>query len=103
MPSPLKLSPPDSTSNAPILHSGAPGPPYTPSMAAKKRTKFVKTRPPEPHPVDAEWRLFLAIRLPEHVRALIERLNSTLSAEELPLRLVDPELAHLTLHFLGQT
>lgn len=34
---------------------------------------------------------------------LLFALNQRLQAGNLPLRLVDPELAHLTLHFLGET
>jgi RNA 2',3'-cyclic 3'-phosphodiesterase len=72
-------------------------------MAAKKRKKFIKERPPAPDPVNDQWRLFLAVQLPEDIRELIRAINHELSGASLPLRLVEPKLAHITLHFLGET
>lgn len=72
-------------------------------MTQKKRRKFTKERPPGPDPVSDNWRLFLAVQLPERVRSMIGAINQELSGKSLPLRLVDPHLAHITLHFLGET
>jgi 2'-5' RNA ligase len=72
-------------------------------MATKKRKKFIRERPPAPNPVSDTWRLFLAIRLPDAVLELITAINQELDRATLPLRLVEPQLAHITLHFLGDT
>jgi 2'-5' RNA ligase len=72
-------------------------------MAAKKRKKFIKERPPAPDPVNDQWRLFLAVQLPDDIRELIRAIDQELSGASLPLRLVEPQLAHITLHFLGET
>jgi RNA 2',3'-cyclic 3'-phosphodiesterase len=61
-----------------------------------------KIRPPAPDALDAPWRLFLAVPLPEEVRTLIADLIADLSGEGWPVRWVQPENAHLTLHFLGE-
>jgi 2'-5' RNA ligase len=62
-----------------------------------------KVRPPAPDAVDVPWRLFLAVPLPEDVRNLVGREIDRLQREGWPVRWVQPESAHLTLHFLGET
>ncbi len=54
-------------------------------------------------PQAESWRIFLAISLPENVRDLIRRLQKIDTVAGLPLRFVDPGIAHITLHFLGNT
>jgi RNA 2',3'-cyclic 3'-phosphodiesterase len=60
-------------------------------------------RPPAPDAVDTPWRLFLAVPLPGDVRHLIGQEIDRLKREGWPVRWVQPETAHLTLHFLGET
>jgi RNA 2',3'-cyclic 3'-phosphodiesterase len=62
-----------------------------------------KLRPPAPDAVDAPWRLFLAVSLDQDVQRLITEEISALSEEGWPVRWVQPETSHLTLHFLGET
>lgn len=62
-----------------------------------------KVRPPAPDAIDAPWRLFLAVCLPHDVQLLVADEIAKLTAEGWPVRWVQPELAHLTLHFLGET
>jgi RNA 2',3'-cyclic 3'-phosphodiesterase len=62
-----------------------------------------KVRPPAPDAIDAPWRLFLAVRLTEDVQRLVAEEIETLEAEGWPVRWVQPETSHLTLHFLGET
>ena len=62
-----------------------------------------KVRPPAPDAVDAPWRLFLAVPLGEAVQHVVEHEISRLRAEGWPVRWVQPETSHLTLHFLGET
>ena len=62
-----------------------------------------KVRPPAPDAVDAPWRLFLAVSLDQDVQRLIAEEISALSEEGWPVRWVQPETSHLTLHFLGET
>ncbi len=62
-----------------------------------------KIRPPAPDAVDVPWRLFLAVPLPDDVRNLVGREIDRLQREGWPVRWVQPESAHLTLHFLGET
>jgi len=69
---------------------------------AGKRRKFVKERP-APETVDTDWRLFLAVPIPAEVRARIGALIERLEPEGWPMRWIDPENAHITLHFLGDT
>jgi len=61
-----------------------------------------KQRPPDPDRVGATRRLFLAAPLPDALRGHIATLIDALGAEGWPVRWVDPEGAHLTLHFLGE-
>jgi 2'-5' RNA ligase len=62
-----------------------------------------KVRPPAPDALDASWRLFLAVLLSEPVKMLVAEQIAELSGEGWPVRWVQPEGAHLTLRFLGET
>jgi len=62
-----------------------------------------KIRPPDPDALDATWRLFLAVPLQADVQALLANQISELSALDWPVRWVQPDLAHLTLRFLGES
>jgi 2'-5' RNA ligase len=68
-----------------------------------RKPRQPKVRPPAPDAIDAPWRLFLAIRLAEDVQHLVAGEIATLAAEGWPVRWVQPETSHLTLHFLGET
>jgi 2'-5' RNA ligase len=67
-----------------------------------RRQKFRKERP-APETVDTAWRLFLAVPIPTAVRDRIGDLIARLEPRGWPLRWIDPDNAHLTLHFLGDT
>jgi 2'-5' RNA ligase len=69
---------------------------------AARREKFRKERP-DPVTVDTDWRLFLAVPMPDAVREQIGALIEQLEPRDWPVRWVDPDNAHLTLHFLGDT
>lgn len=58
--------------------------------------------PPERNTIEADWRLFLAVPLTEAVRETVAREIDELSREAWPVRWVNPDGAHLTLHFLGE-
>jgi RNA 2',3'-cyclic 3'-phosphodiesterase len=62
-----------------------------------------KVRPPAPDAIDAPWRLFLAVCLAPDVQRLVADEIAALAAEGWPVRWVQPETSHLTLHFLGET
>lgn len=62
-----------------------------------------KVRPPDSNALDASWRLFLAAPLSADVQALLARQIAELSALDWPVRWVRPDLAHLTLRFLGES
>ena len=62
-----------------------------------------KVRPPAPDAIDAPWRLFLAVSLTQDVQRLVAEEIAALRAEGWPVRWVQPETSHLTLHFLGET
>lgn len=68
----------------------------------QRRQRFVKQRPPE-ESEDTPWRLFIAVPLPEEVRQFVSRVIADLRDNEWPVRWTDPNGAHLTLHFLGDT
>jgi 2'-5' RNA ligase len=68
-----------------------------------KRVKLQKVRPQAQDALESDWRLFVAIPMPDEVRKLIGRVIQLLSHEDWPVRWIDPETAHLTLHFLGAT
>jgi 2'-5' RNA ligase len=59
-------------------------------------------RPAPDDAVDARWRLFLAVPLPEPVRETVAAEIDELAREDWPVRWVNPDGAHLTLHFLGE-
>lgn len=52
---------------------------------------------------DETWRLFIAVPLPSAVREFIREIEGQLKARSWPVKWVDPELAHITLKFLGDT
>jgi 2'-5' RNA ligase len=62
-----------------------------------------KARPPAADAVDAPLRLFLAVPLPDDVKALAGAEIERLAQQGWPVRWVQRETAHLTLHFLGET
>lgn len=68
----------------------------------QRRQKFTRERPPE-EGVETPWRLFIAVPIPDDVRAFVTRIIGDLEGEDWPMRWVDPDGAHLTLHFLGDT
>jgi 2'-5' RNA ligase len=69
----------------------------------KRDKRHQKVRPPDPNSMEATWRLFIAVPMPEPVRALAGDLIARMAVDELPIRWGDPESVHLTLHFLGET
>lgn len=69
----------------------------------KRRPKFQKERPPDPHAVGTDWRLFLAVPMPAAAQALAGRLTAAFAEHGWPVRWVAGEAAHVTLHFLGET
>lgn len=68
----------------------------------QRRQKFTRERPPEESP-DTPWRLFIAVPLPEAVRGFVAEIVDDLKGEDWPVRWVDADSGHLTLHFLGDT
>ncbi|HEV2074239.1 MAG TPA: RNA 2',3'-cyclic phosphodiesterase [Thermomicrobiales bacterium] len=68
----------------------------------QRRQRFVRERPPE-ESEDTPWRLFIAVPLPDEVRAVVARIIADLRGNDWPIRWTDPDNAHLTLHFLGDT
>ena len=62
-----------------------------------------KVRPPDPNALDATWRLFLAVPLSAEVQALLASQIDDLSALDWPVRWVQPDMAHLTIRFLGES
>jgi 2'-5' RNA ligase len=70
---------------------------------AKGKSKFQKQRPPDELAVGTDWRLFIAIPLPDEARQLLARITESLAAHDWPVRWVATDAAHLTLHFLGNT
>jgi RNA 2',3'-cyclic 3'-phosphodiesterase len=68
-----------------------------------RKPRQPKVRPPAPDAIDAPWRLFLAIRLTQDVQHLVAEEIVTFQVEGWPVRWVQPETSHLTLHFLGET
>lgn len=69
----------------------------------RAKPKFQKERPPDPHAVGTDWRLFIALPMPQAVQEQVKRIVTALSDEAWPMRWVAAETAHLTLHFLGET
>jgi 2'-5' RNA ligase len=70
---------------------------------SKRSRRPPKVRPPSHDAIEAPWRLFIAIPLPEEARALVASVITDLTTNDWPVRWVAPEIAHLTLHFLGNT
>jgi 2'-5' RNA ligase len=68
-----------------------------------RKPRPLKVRPPAPNAIDAPWRLFLAVGLTQDVQRIVAAEIATLEAEGWPVRWVQPETSHLTLHFLGET
>ena len=62
-----------------------------------------KVRPPDPDALEATWRLFLAVPLSADVQSLLAGQIAELAALDWPVRWVQPEMAHLTLRFLGES
>jgi RNA 2',3'-cyclic 3'-phosphodiesterase len=75
---------------------------HQPAKGLRKRQRYRKERPAA-ETVSTDWRLFLAIPMPEGVRERIRALIDRLEPRAWPMRWVDPDSAHLTLHFLGDT
>ena len=69
----------------------------------KDKTRHAKQRPPSEHAVETDRRLFVAIPLPDAVKALVDGLIARFEGNEWPIRWIGSESAHLTLHFLGAT
>lgn len=82
-----------------MMHDDTPRPP---KRRSGKRQK-VRSERPAPETVDSDWRLFIAVPLPEEVRARLVDLVGHLKRHNWPLRWITPENAHITLHFLGDT
>ncbi len=59
------------------------------------------TRAEQPGGRAAPVRVFVALELPDGIRAALEGVQARLGAAQLPLRLVRPEGLHLTLAFIG--
>ncbi len=70
-------------------------------MAIKPPRELSKSDQSQSAHTDEQWRLFLAIELPPAIHQLIAAFQAELTGLEQHLRLVDPSLAHVTLHFLG--
>jgi 2'-5' RNA ligase len=69
---------------------------------ARKRAKFVKDRPPDQRRVDIDWRLFIAVPMPDHVQKLVGHLTEEFKRHDWPVRWSGAETAHLTLQFIGE-
>ena len=76
----------------------SPSPRRTP---AQRRERHKKPRLPEETP-DTPWRLFVAVPLPTAVRDQVAEVIDHLSPTALPIRWIDPNNGHLTLHFIGE-
>lgn len=70
---------------------------------ANRRDRPSKQRPPAPDALESDWRLFIAVPLPQPVIRLIGDVISDLSDNDWPVRWIAPETAHLTLEFIGET
>ena len=73
-----------------------------PDTGSAGRRKHRKERP-APETVDTDWRLFLAVPMPAEVHDRIRTLIDRLQPNDWPIRWIDPDNAHMTLHFLGDT
>lgn len=68
----------------------------------QRRQRVARQRPPE-ESEETPWRLFIAVPLPPELRAFVDNIITNLRDEDWSMRWVDPDGAHLTLHFLGDT
>jgi 2'-5' RNA ligase len=68
----------------------------------RDRNKITKERPVEPDSLEALWRIFVGIDFPESHRELLDDLLSIVSGNDLPIRWIGANTAHLTLHFIGE-
>lgn len=68
----------------------------------QRRERTKKNRPPELTP-DTPWRLFVAVPLPNDVREQVRNIIDHLRGTDVPTRWTNPDNAHLTLHFIGDT
>jgi 2'-5' RNA ligase len=73
-----------------------------PSMSTRT-PRSPRSRPAAAAAVDAPLRLFLAVPLPDDVKELVGAEIERLRQHGWPVRWVQPDSAHLTLHFLGDT
>lgn len=69
---------------------------------AERRERHKKDRLPA-ETADTPWRLFIAVPLPPAVREQVAATIQHLQASDLPVRWIDPDNGHLTLHFIGET
>lgn len=69
----------------------------------KKPPRPAKSRPPDPHGVDSDWRLFIALPIPEPVQAMLAAVVARLEPMELPMRWVASDSVHLTVQFIRDT
>lgn len=69
---------------------------------AERRERHKKPRLPE-ETTDTPWRLFIAVPLPPAVRDQVAAIIEHLQPTDLPVRWIDPDNGHLTLHFIGET
>lgn len=51
---------------------------------------------------DTLWRVFIAVPVPPAVREHLRSIIASLAANRWPVRWTNPDLAHITLHFLGE-
>jgi 2'-5' RNA ligase len=68
----------------------------------RERTKFTKARPADQSDIDAPWRLFVGIELPEAQTVQIQGILDIVTDIDLPIRWIAANAAHLTLHFIGE-
>lgn len=68
----------------------------------QRRQKTAKQRPPA-ESENTPWRLFIAVPLPDEVRDFARDIIRDLARKDWPVRWVDADGGHLTLHFLGDT
>lgn len=73
-----------------------------PKKTRRNRPRLRKERP-APETVDTDWRMFLSVPLPPELIERIGAIITELQPRDWPIRWINPETAHLTLHFLGDT
>ncbi len=69
---------------------------------AERRERHKKPRLPE-DTTDTPWRLFIAVPLPPPIRDQVAAIIEHLQPTDLPVRWIDADNGHLTLHFIGET